>query len=109
MLALPGSHSGLKNAMSDPFAQRAKAVQQTLLAMEQSADDSELFALGYMIPQIGLVQEMAEYDPADVEAEDFDATYWQWLESTFAQDNMSEADREQIAGLWQTAAARAEH
>ncbi|MDF3917370.1 hypothetical protein BC443_01500 [Salinicola sp. MIT1003] len=93
--------------MSDPFAQRAKAVQQTLLVMEENADDSELFALGYMIPQIGLVQEMAEYDPAEVEAEDFDATYWQWLESTFAQDNMSEADQEQIASLWQTAAARA--
>ena len=46
--------------MSDPFAQRAKAVQQTLLVMEENADDSELFALGYMIPQIGLVQEMAE-------------------------------------------------
>ena len=62
--------------MSDPFAQRAKAVQQTLLVMEQNADDSELFALGYMIPQIGLVQEMAEYDPAEVAADDFDAPCW---------------------------------
>ncbi|WP_110647634.1 YfcL family protein [Salinicola peritrichatus] len=95
--------------MSDPFAQRAKAVQRTLLTMEENADESELFALGYMIPQIGLVQEMAEYDPADVVAEDFDATYWQWLESTFAQDNMSEADREQIAALWRTAVARTGH
>ncbi|WP_251978037.1 YfcL family protein [Salinicola avicenniae] len=92
--------------MSDPFAQRARSVQETLLAMEANADDQDLFALGYMIPQIGLVQEMAEYDPADVTPEDFDATYWQWLESTFAQDNMSEADRDQIAALWQTAVAR---
>ncbi|KFF50035.1 hypothetical protein GY26_04525 [Gammaproteobacteria bacterium MFB021] len=89
--------------MSDPFAQRAQAVQRTLLEMEENAAENDLFALGYMIPQIGLVQEMADYDPAEVVAEDFDATYWQWLESTFAQDGMSDADRAQIAALWQRA------
>lgn len=91
--------------MTDLFAQRAQAVQETLLAMEQNAEEDELFALGYMIPQIGLVQEMADYDPAEVDAEDFDATYWEWLEGTFAQDGMSEGDREQIAALWRRATA----
>ncbi|WP_110687397.1 YfcL family protein [Salinicola aestuarinus] len=95
--------------MSDPFAQRATAVQRTLLAMEEKADDDQLFALGYMIPQIGLVQEMADYDPQAVVAEDFDATYWEWLEGTFTQDNMSDADREQIASLWRTALTRIDH
>ncbi|GHB09686.1 YfcL family protein [Salinicola rhizosphaerae] len=93
--------------MTDLFAQRAQAVQETLLTMEQNAEEDELFALGYMIPQIGLVQEMADYDPAEVDAEDFDATYWEWLEGTFAQDSMSEGDREQIAALWRRATAAA--
>lgn len=92
--------------MSDPFAQRADAVQRALLTMEENARDDQLFALGYMIPQIGLVQEMADYDPAAVVAEDFDATYWEWLQDTFAQDNMGEEDRAQIASLWQAALSR---
>ncbi|SHE90019.1 YfcL protein [Modicisalibacter ilicicola DSM 19980] len=89
--------------MPDPFAQRAETLHRTLLDMERDAAEEDLFAIGYMIPQIGLVLEMAEYDPSEVEAEDFDATYWQWLESTFAEDGMSDEDRSRIEQLWEGA------
>lgn len=92
--------------MQDPFLERAENIKQTLLVMESEAPDEDLFALGYMIPQVELVQEMAEYDPARVSAEDFDATYGQWLESTFAEDGMSPDDRARIEELWHSAATR---
>ncbi|MGC3875141.1 hypothetical protein ACPF7Z_17970 [Halomonas sp. GXIMD04776] len=91
--------------MSDPFADRAQALHRTLLVMENDAAEDDLFAVGYMIPQIGLVLEMADYDANAVDAEDFDVTYWQWLESTFAEDGMSEYDRTRIAQLWAQARA----
>nr|WP_298415273.1 hypothetical protein [uncultured Halomonas sp.] len=91
--------------MSDPFVDRAKALHRTLLAMEGNAAEDDLFALGYMIPQIELVLELADYDASTVAAEDFDATYWQWLESTFMEDSMSEDDRIRIAQLWEQASA----
>ncbi|WP_048306608.1 YfcL family protein [Halomonas sp. PR-M31] len=94
--------------MSDPFVGRAQKLQRTLLAMEDNAAEDDLFALGYMIPQIGLVLEMADYDASTVEAEDFDATYWQWLESTFREDSMSEDDRLRIAQLWEHARAESD-
>lgn len=94
--------------MSDPFAARADAVQHTLLSMEREAIPSDLFALGYMIPQIGLVLEMAEYDPHDVTADDFDHTYWEWLEIAFGQDGMNDNDRQRIQELWHSALERAD-
>ncbi|REC96287.1 YfcL family protein [Kushneria indalinina] len=92
--------------MSDPFLNRAENIKKTLLAMESEAPDNDLFALGYMIPQIELVQEMAQYDPEDVTGEDFDATYRQWLESTFMEDAMASDDRQRIEELWQSAMSR---
>ncbi|MFC0338571.1 YfcL protein [Kushneria avicenniae] len=92
--------------MSDPFLERAENIKKTLLLMESEAPDDDLFALGYMIPQIELVQEMAHYDPEDVTAEDFDATYRQWLESTFMEDAMEADDRRRIEELWQNALSR---
>lgn len=95
--------------MQDPFLARAEKIRKTLLAMESEAPDEDLFALGYMIPQVELVQEMAEYDPSQVNAEDFDITYGQWLERTFAEDGMSPDDRARIEELWHSAAARSGH
>lgn len=92
--------------MSDPLANRAENLHQTLLHMEQEAAEEDLFALGYMIPQIALVMELADYDPTDVIAEDFDATYWQWLESAFAEDSMTVEDRARIEELWNRARER---
>ena len=92
--------------MPDPFLKRAEDIKKTLLAMESEAPDEDLFALGYMIPQIELVQEMAQYDASEVTAEDFDATYRQWLESTFMADAMESDDRQRIEELWQHAISR---
>ncbi|ANF58026.1 hypothetical protein [Halotalea alkalilenta] len=89
--------------MPDPFALRGDQIKNVLLGMEREAEESDLFSLGYMIPQVELVLEMADYDPEGVNAEDFDASYWQWLEHTFAQDAMSDGDQEQIASLWRQA------
>lgn len=92
--------------MPDPFLKRAEAIKKTLLAMESEAPDEDLFALGYMIPQIELVQEMAQYEPSEVTAEDFDVTYRQWLETTFMEDGMESDDRQRIDELWQSAISR---
>ena len=92
--------------MPDPFLKRAEDIKKTLLAMESEAPDEDLFALGYMIPQIELVQEMAQYDASEVTADDFDATYRQWLESTFMEDAMESDDRQRIEELWQHAISR---
>ncbi|ART64482.1 YfcL family protein [Kushneria marisflavi] len=92
--------------MPDPFLKRAEAIKKTLLAMESEAPDEDLFALGYMIPQIELVQEMAQYEPLEVTAEDFDVTYRQWLETTFMEDGMESDDRQRIDELWQSAISR---
>ncbi|MFC0268456.1 YfcL family protein [Kushneria aurantia] len=92
--------------MQDPFQQRAERIRTTLLAMEGEAPDDDLFALGYMIPQVELVLEMAEYDPQQVDADTFDATYRDWLEHTFSEDGMSCEDRQRIEALWQQARSR---
>ncbi|WP_106478257.1 YfcL family protein [Phytohalomonas tamaricis] len=94
--------------MTDPFTARADAVQNILLEMERKAAPDDLFALGYMIPQIGLVLEMAEYEPQDVSSDDFDHTYWQWLEIAFGQDSMNDNDRQRIEELWHSATLRAD-
>lgn len=86
--------------MQDAFAARGVQIQQRLLDREQTASDTELFPLGYMIPQIELVLERAEYDTADVTAEDFDATYWGFLENAFIEDGMSADDRAAVERLW---------
>lgn len=86
--------------MSDPFLERGEQIKKALLAMERDARDEDLFSLGYLIPQIELVLEMADYDPDQVEAEDFDATYEQWLGQAFNQDGMSDDDQAQTEGLW---------
>lgn len=94
--------------MSDPLARRADAIHQALLGMERQAGDDQLFALGYLIPQVPLVMEMVEYDPHQVVAEDFDAIFLEWLDGTFAQDSMSQADQDDIRQLWEQACTRAD-
>lgn len=90
--------------MSDLFAARGEQIQQRLLEKEQHAREEELFPLGYMIPQIELVLERAEYEVDQVDAEDFDVTYWGFLEQTFAEDGMSSADQATIKALWESVA-----
>ncbi|WP_025732999.1 hypothetical protein [Carnimonas nigrificans] len=89
--------------MADPFVERGEQIKQALLSMERSAQEQDLFSLGYMIPQIELVLEMADYDIEHVTAEDFDDTYWEWLQHVFLQDGMSEQDCELTTRLWQEA------
>ncbi|OHV11981.1 YfcL family protein [Kushneria phosphatilytica] len=92
--------------MQDPFVARAYELKSTLLTMEQEAGDEDLFSIGYMIPQLELVLEMAEYDPDNVETEDFDQTYQDWLEVAFDQDGMDQSDRHRTRQLWQQALSR---
>lgn len=81
----------------DSFRARADQLSDTLRQMEQNAGDDQLFALGYIIPQLTLV---AEY----VEPEDnFDACFTRWLHQVFDDDQMAAEDRQQILVLWQQA------
>lgn len=79
--------------MHDPIAARADAIHDALLAMERNAETDDLFPLGYLIPQIPLVVDQLDYDPTNVEGEDFDAVFHQWLDGTLAEDGMSDADQ----------------
>lgn len=94
--------------MSDALAARGEAIHKALLTMESECAENDLFPLGYMIPQVELVLENADYDPEDVVAEDFDATFEEWMQHAFAQDSMSVDDRERIAELWAEARKRAQ-
>ncbi|MCM5703416.1 hypothetical protein [Larsenimonas salina] len=89
--------------MPDLFLKRGEAIKARLLEMESQASEEDLFELGYLIPQVELVLEMADYDPADVTADDFDATYEHWLSMAFDQDAMNDADRDRIHTLWEDA------
>lgn len=83
------------------FSQRADQLATVLREMEMQAEESQLFALGYIIPQLTLV---AEY----VEPEDnFDACFTRWLHQVFADDQMPLADQQEILQLWQDALNRA--
>ncbi|WP_161598988.1 YfcL family protein [Aidingimonas lacisalsi] len=94
--------------MPDPLARRADAIHQALVVMEQQADDDDLFALGYLIPQVPLVMEMVEYDPENVLAEDFDDVFLEWLNDAFTNDAMSQDDQHHIRRLWDRAVQEAE-
>ncbi|MGJ8524533.1 hypothetical protein LMG33818_000241 [Halomonadaceae bacterium LMG 33818] len=94
--------------MSDPFNTRGEHIKASLLQQESQGHEDDLFALGYMIPQIEIVLDHAEYDPHNVHAEDFDETYREWLQHSFAQDSMSVDDREQVIRLLDEAIAQAE-
>lgn len=94
--------------MSDPFNTRGERIKASLLQMERQGHEDNLFALGYMIPQIEIVLDHAEYDPHTVHAEDFDETYREWLQHSFAQDSMGVDDREQVTQLLDKAIAQAE-
>ncbi|GHC27255.1 YfcL family protein [Aidingimonas halophila] len=89
--------------MPDPLARRADAIHQTLIVMEQDAEADDLFALGYLIPQVPLVMEMVEYDPENVVPEDFDDVFLEWLNNAFADDAMSQHDQDHIRQLWDQA------
>ncbi|WP_414499333.1 hypothetical protein [Zymobacter sp. IVIA_12111.31 C1] len=86
--------------MSDPFIARGETLRQRLLNRELNADDHELFPLGYLIPQVELVLDRAEYDPATITAEAFDATCWQLIECSIGEDAMSVDDINAITALW---------
>lgn len=88
--------------MSDPFITRGEILRQRLLDREQGADDHELFPLGYLIPQVELVLDRAEYDPAAITAEAFDATCWQLIECSIGEDAMGADDIAAITALWET-------
>ncbi|MCM2130730.1 hypothetical protein [Larsenimonas rhizosphaerae] len=89
--------------MQDLFLARGDAIKQQLLHMESQAAEDDLFALGYLIPQTELVQEMADYNADDVTADDFDETFEHWLLTAFDQDHMGDTDRQRITELWQNA------
>lgn len=89
--------------MSDPFSQRGEQLRQRLLDRERTAADHELFPLGYLIPQVELVLDRAEYDPAAVSASDFDSVCWQLIEQSIGEDGMSVDDITALRQLWQAA------
>lgn len=88
--------------MSDPFITRGETLRQRLLDREHNADDHELFPLGYLIPQVELVLDRAEYDPTTISTEAFDATCWQLIECSIGEDGMSVDDISAISALWQS-------
>lgn len=79
------------------FSQRADQLAEVLKQLEMQADESQLFALGYIIPQLTLVAEYVE--PED----DFDTCFTRWLHQVFADDNMNSEDQQEILQLWQQA------
>lgn len=79
------------------FSQRADQLAEVLKQLEMQADESQLFALGYIIPQLTLVAEYVE--PED----DFDTCFTRWLHQVFADDNMNSDDQQEILQLWQQA------
>lgn len=91
--------------MSDPFIVRGEALRQRLLDRERNADEHELFPLGYLIPQVELVLERAEYDPVTISADAFDATCWQLIECSIGEDGMSVNDIADITALWESVCA----
>ena len=91
--------------MRDPFLERGEQLRQYLLKRECSAAEHELFPLGYLIPQLELVLDRAEYDPATVSAHDFDAVCWQLVLNSSGEDGMSASDVASLQRLWQAACA----
>ena len=89
--------------MSDPFIIRGETIRQRLLDREHTAAEHELFPLGYLIPQVELVLERAEYDPQTITAEAFDATGWQLIERSMGEDGMAINDINAITTLWHLA------
>ena len=79
------------------FNARAEQLSETLKKMELEAPTEQLFALGYIIPQLTLV---AEYDE---QQGDFDQSFSQWLQQVFKEDQLSAEDQQEILSLWQQA------
>lgn len=79
------------------FSLRADQLAEVLKQMESQADESQLFALGYIIPQLTLVAEYVEPE------ENFDTCFTRWLHQVFADDNMSNEDQQEILQIWQLA------
>lgn len=93
--------------MHDPIAARANAIHDALITMEREASAEDLFPLGYLIPQIPLVVDQLDYSPEEVEGEEFDSVFHEWLNNTFAQDGMSDADQTAVRQLFNQACERA--
>lgn len=83
------------------FSQRADQLAEVLKEMEQQAEDDQLFALGYLIPQLTLVAEYVEPE------NDFDHCFTRWLHQVFADDGMAEQDQQEILQLWEQARQKA--
>ena len=79
------------------FSQRADQLADVLKQMEMQAEESQLFALGYIIPQLTLVAEYVEPEG------DFDTCFTRWLHQVFADDGMNSEDQQEILQLWQQA------
>lgn len=85
------------------FHQRADLLADVLRQMELQADESQLFALGYLIPQLTLVAEYVE--PED----EFDPLFSRWLQQVFTDDKLNEQDQQEILQLWQQAQQQADN
>jgi len=83
------------------FSQRADQLAVVLKQMEIQAKEEQLFALGYLIPQLTLVAEYVEPET------DFDACFERWLSQVFTDDKMSNTDQQEILQLWQDAKQQA--
>ncbi|ODC03810.1 hypothetical protein BFW38_09915 [Terasakiispira papahanaumokuakeensis] len=81
------------------YNKRAQQLHFTLSEMEQTAPAEQLFALGYLIPQIELVAEHADI-PDDA---DFDQVFETWLSQVFNEDDLSQEDRDEIHSVWHQA------
>lgn len=88
--------------MLDPFIARGENLRQRLLTRERTANEHELFYLGYLIPHVELVLDRAEYDPTDITAAAFDTTCWQLIGCSIGEDDLNADDIDAITALWQS-------
>lgn len=84
------------------FRQRADQLTEIVKQMEKQAEESQLFALGYIIPQLTLVAEYVEPEG------DFDTCFTRWLHQVFADDGINDTDQQEIFQLWQRALKQAD-
>lgn len=92
----------------NPWHLGAQQALDYLLAYEAQAQDDELFALGYLIPQIDLVCEWAQAQSALIQglekaSGDFIQDCTQVLQANMQSDALTSTDRQQILALWQLA------
>ncbi len=87
--------------MSDLTAENwSQQTTEKLRALEQTCEDADLFCIGYIIPQVELV-EMANADAIGVEEAWFDALD-DYLDESIEKDRLTEPDQNRVREIIQS-------